>query len=88
MPREKDILDAANLIERFVAGTCGPYDWDDFLNGSMNDSALQQIHEECEQVAIDFPASSDSEWCSPEGGHALTAIAVRLRAEIARLAQT
>jgi hypothetical protein len=88
MPREQDILDAAILIESFVADTCGPYDWDDFLNGSRNDSKLQKIHEECEQVAIDYPARSESEWCSPEGGHALIAIAVRLRAEVARLEQT
>ncbi len=84
MSKDQDILEAADLIERFVAGTCGPYEWDDFLNGSRKDSEIQKIRGECEQVEIGFSARSNSEWCSQEGGHALLGIAIRLRDEIAR----
>jgi hypothetical protein len=80
----QDILDVADLIQGFVDGTCGPYDWDDFLNGSEKSSELQRIRHECERVEIDYPARSVSEWCSPEGADALMTIATRLRDEVAR----
>jgi hypothetical protein len=79
MANAQKILDAAKVIESFVDGTCGPYDWDDFLNGSKKDAELQKIREECERVEIDYPACSEHEWCNDEGVRALLAIAARLR---------
>jgi hypothetical protein len=81
MANAQNILDAAELIESFVNGTCGPYDWDDFLNGSKKDTRLQEIREECERVEIDHPARTEHEWCNDGGAQALLAIAARLRRE-------
>lgn len=83
MANAQDILDAAELIESFVNGTCGAYDWDDFLNGSKKDTRLQDIREECERVETDHPAGTEHEWCNDEGALALLAIAARLRREAA-----
>jgi len=79
MAKSQEILDAAKVIESFVDGSCGPYDWDDFLNGSKTDAELQKIREECERVEIDYPARNNHEWCNDEGGRALMQIATRLR---------
>ena len=79
MANAQDILNAAKVIESFVDGSCGPYDWDDFLNGSKNDADFQKIREECERIEIDYPARSGHEWCDDEGCRALLAIAARLR---------
>lgn len=79
MAKAQEILDAAKVIESFVDGTCDPYDWDDFLNGSARNAELQKIREECERVEIDYPARNKHEWCNDEGGRALMQIATRLR---------
>ena len=79
MAKAQKILDAAKGIESFVAGTCGPYDWNDFLNGSKRDAELQKIREDCERVEIDYPARHNHEWCNDEGDRALIQIATRLR---------
>ena len=84
MTKAQDILDAAKVIENFVDGSCGPYEWDDFLNGSKNDTDLQKIREECERIGIDYPARSDHEWCNDDGGRALLAIAGRIRRDASR----
>jgi hypothetical protein len=84
MANSQDILDAAKVIESFAEGTCGPYDWDDFLGGSRKDSELQKIREECEHVGIDYPARTGHEWCNDDGVRELMAIATRLRVEAAR----
>lgn len=81
MAKAQKILDAAKVIESFVAGTCGPYDWNDFLNGSKRDAELQKIREDCERVGIDYPARHNHEWCNDEGVRALIQIAIRLRLE-------
>lgn len=86
MANAQEIIDAAKVIESFADGTCGPYDWDDFLSRSWKDSELQKIREECERVEIDYPARNEHEWCSEEGIGALMTIAGRLRREIARAA--
>jgi len=82
----QNLLDAARIIENFVNGTCGPYDWDEFLNGSKKDTDLQKIREECEHVECNYPASNEHEWCNDDGGRALMEIAARLRHEAARRA--
>jgi hypothetical protein len=84
MANAQDILDAAKLIESFADGTCGLYDWDDFLSGARKDAELQKILEECERVEIDYPARNEHEWCNDEGAQALLAIAARLRHEATR----
>jgi hypothetical protein len=81
MAKAQKILDAAKVIESFVDGTCGPYDWDDFLNCSKRDAELQKIREECERVEIDYPARDKHEWCNDGGCRALMEIAARLRVD-------
>ena len=84
MKRKSDLtlLDVAGIITRFVDGTCGPYEWDDFMSPPIEDPAILKIREEGERVEIDFPARHDREWCSPDGGQALLAIAERIRQSV------
>jgi hypothetical protein len=83
MTDSQNFLDAAEIIEGFVDGSCGPYDWDNFLNGSKKDTELLKIRNECERVESEHPARNEYEWCNDEGGLALMAIAARLRHEAA-----
>jgi len=79
---ELTLLDVADIIIRFADGTCGPYEWDDFMSPPVKSSAILRIREECERVETDFPARHDREWCNPEGGQALLKIAERIRGEV------
>ncbi|OGV61499.1 MAG: hypothetical protein A2283_12755 [Lentisphaerae bacterium RIFOXYA12_FULL_48_11] len=69
----------AQAIEAFVNGTCGPYDWDDFMTCPSDNPELEAIRKECEQVETQFPARGPNEWCNPEGGQTLLKIAQRIR---------
>jgi hypothetical protein len=40
----------ADLLEGFVNGTCGDWEWDDFLSVPHDDPEIEKIHERCEQL--------------------------------------
>lgn len=72
----------ADLIEAFVNGTSGEWDWDDFISVKQTDPQIEEIRRKCANVPLEFPPTRPGEYCS-EGGVALLRNYVRkLREEI------
>lgn len=69
----------ADLIEKFVDGIGGPYDWDDYISIPSRIPALEEIRRECEDVCVRFPPEKETEWCSPAGGAELRRLARKAR---------
>ncbi len=40
----------ANLIRRFLAGSVGQYEWDDFMGVAFSDPRLEKARVECETI--------------------------------------
>lgn len=43
-----------DLIRRFVHGSVGPYEWDDFMGAPFADQTLEAARIECEGILRDF----------------------------------
>jgi len=42
--------DVVQIIDHFLSGKGGPYDWDDFLTLPISDSSLDQVRQRCANV--------------------------------------
>jgi hypothetical protein len=75
-------LEVANLVESFVNGTCGPWEWDDFVSMKHEDPGIEAISLHCGRIPEQFPSSQENHYCSEEGVAALKQIALLLRSEM------
>jgi hypothetical protein len=49
-------LDVAQILEDFLEGTGGPWDWDDFISvGEVADERLRQIQQHVNLLSEEFP---------------------------------
>ena len=71
--------EAATLIERFLAGSCGPWDWDEFTSVTQQDAAVERARRKCVEVRDEYPATVSHEYCSSAGRGILRALAAELR---------
>ena len=69
----------AKLIDSFLDGSCGEWDWDDFISVRLKDRELEDIRQRCAEVEDKFPPTRQYEWCSDEGERVLRGIADELR---------
>ena len=61
-------LDVAEILEDFLDGTGGPWDWDDFISvAEVADERLRQIQQHVNRISSDFPPEKPSEYCSDRG---------------------
>ena len=74
--------EVASLIERFVDGTAGPFDWDDFLSRAISDPELIRVQEHCREIGRTYPPRDRRQYCSEDGVQALRDVAAELRAPI------
>jgi hypothetical protein len=54
-------------IEKFLNGTGGAYDWDDFTSIPIRDPHLNSIRIECAELRESYPPTSDDGYCGHEG---------------------
>ena len=66
----------SDLIKRFLDGTVGPYEWDDFISVRQRDAELELIRLECVNIRSLYPTISG--YCSPTGLDRLKIIAESL----------
>jgi hypothetical protein len=71
----------ADLIDRFLIGDVGPYEWDDFCSLRGRTPQSEALRTEIAGIGDDF--SHPTHWCSEEGIARLRDIAKRLRSEAA-----
>lgn len=69
----------ADIIERFVDGICGPWDWDDFCSFPIVDPALDAIRVRCIGLPQEFPSSQKGHYCSEAGIAVLREMVKELR---------
>jgi hypothetical protein len=71
----------ADIIEEFLAGKGGAYDWDDFTTLRIGDRDLDAIREMCSLVRDVFPPKRYEGWCGARGYDVLKRILEELRSE-------
>lgn len=71
--------EVAELIEGFLNGTCGEWDWDDFISLKHEDPEIEEISVRCSKIANEFPSLQEKHYCSQEGETALKQLAQSLR---------
>jgi len=80
---QDEALVVADLIDRFLDGDVGPYEWDDFCSYRQLTSEMELLRVESAKIETEFPATTSDQWCSAEGIERLRGIALRLRNETA-----
>ncbi len=71
----------ADLIRRFIDGSCGPREWDDFISVRTTDSEIESVRKECASLPERFPPAPNSgAYCDSDGMSRLQEIATRLTA--------
>ncbi len=60
--------EAADLLERFIEGTNGTWEWDDFTLGPRSsDSQVRVLQERMAQLPSEFPPEGRGAYCSEAG---------------------
>jgi hypothetical protein len=68
--------EVADIIERFLEGNGGQWDWDDFLSIPIADPELDEVRQRC---AATHDEAYRTQWCGPAGFAELRRIAADLR---------
>jgi hypothetical protein len=79
MTRELTRTEAAELILRFLEGSCSPWEWDDFTSVRYWDPVLESARERCVDVRSVYPPENQTAYCGPRGVETLRELAVQLR---------
>ena len=69
--------EVAEIVESFIEGTSGRWDWDDFLSIPIDDPYLDAIRLRCNST---YDEAYHGYWCGPEGLNELRRILQELRA--------
>ena len=72
-------LEVADVIESFLDGSCGDWDWDDFMSARFTDADLEIVRRKCAAVPQEFPPTAQHTYCSEEGVRVLRGLAHALR---------
>ena len=70
--------EVAAIIEDFVSGAGGAWDWDDFTSIPIKDSALDAVRIKCDLMHSLYPGTK-TEWCNEYGRAVLRELAANLR---------
>jgi hypothetical protein len=76
---ERTKLEVAEIIERFLDGTCGPWDWDDFCSHEMSDPELESVRHRCSRLDIFYPPAEEGHYCGEVGFQIMRQLVVKLR---------
>jgi hypothetical protein len=75
--------EVADTLERFVAGICSRWDWDDFCATPMIDPQLDAIRLRCAGLPKEFPSTQKGHYCAEAGIEVLRRIVRELRQPVA-----
>ena len=79
--RRRSRTEVADEIERFLNGTCGPWDWDEFTSFPIEDPELDAIRKQLAHLPVDYPPSEPGHYASDEGKQVALEIVERLRSK-------
>jgi len=61
-------LEVAQILENFLEGSGGPWEWDDFISvGEVESERLRQIQRRANLLSKDFPPEKPGEFCNEQG---------------------
>lgn len=73
--------EVAGIIEKFLDGTGGEWDWDDFCSLSITDPYLDSVRIQCSELSLTCPPTEKGHYCSQAGFEIMRQLAAKLRAE-------
>ena len=73
-------LEVASIIERFLNGTGGEWDWDDFCSHKITDEELDSVRLRCSKLSAIYPPREKGHYCSEAGFEIMRAMVTELRA--------
>jgi hypothetical protein len=77
-----DYLEVAQILENFIEGRGGEWDWDDYISGmKFNDPYLRSIQERMALLTNEFPPTSKGQYCGPAGTEVMRRYIDDLRAK-------
>ncbi len=76
-------LEFAQLLESFIDGTCGRWDWDDFISITQKDAEIEKWRQELNLFDEKYPRRVETEFCNSEGRDEMLRIAKLCREEFA-----
>jgi hypothetical protein len=71
--------EVATIIEQFLEGTGGKWDWDNFCSNLIADPELDHIRALCESADLTYPPTEKGHCCSAEGRAFLRSLVEKLR---------
>ena len=71
--------DVAEIINNFINGCGGEWDWDDFISIPIKDKYLDSIRQRCAGLPEEFPAGRNKGCCNSDGVELLKQIVFDLR---------
>jgi hypothetical protein len=71
--------EVATQIEKFLDGTAGTYDWDDFICFELADPYLEKVRQLCVETNTRYPTSDGKGWCNERGAAVLRQLAADVR---------
>lgn len=79
MPRPVQLTrsEVATIIDEFLSGVGGRWDWDDFCSFPIADPELESIRQRCIGVRDEYP--SETGYCGDEGLRVLRGFVAQLR---------
>jgi len=75
-------LDSADVLERFVAGTVGAWEFDDLTSKPSRDPLVDEVRREAIHVRDRFPPIESEHYCSEAGLARILELAAKLRASL------
>ena len=70
--------EVAKTIENFVNGSCGPWDWDDFISVQIANEELEAFRIACLRTQSEYPGGPNQS-CNEEGLEVLRSVAKQIR---------
>jgi hypothetical protein len=65
--RKTTAKDVRDVLVRFLDGTSGPFEFDDFVSASIGDPRLDAIRERCRGLWAEFPPELPEHYCGAGG---------------------
>lgn len=67
--------EVANLIRSFLDGSCGKWEWDDFVSAPKGDRQIESLRQNILNLQLAYPSDKPNQWSSKEGLEALSSLA-------------
>jgi len=79
-PVQRTKPEVASIIEQFLDGTGGKWDWDDFCSFSIADPYLNSVRIRCAELDVAYPPTGKGHYCSRAGFEVMRELVAELRA--------